>query len=555
MVALAAVAAAFAFLYVRQVPALEALIPEEAEGVAVVDAAWLWDASADVRALPEARRALEEVEREAGISLEQDVAPWIGLMGVAVLRTEGHDPQAVALAQVRDWAAFARCQARLRSRPKRGAEETWTNSSYHGVELQRVEWKDKVSGEPEPPITLAWVKGWALVGIGEGAVEKAIDTYQGRTASLQKNAAWTTAGSRLPRERVLWAGVDMRRVNAAFDGEENSISPRRLRHARRRAEGRLLRKKLSDTVVMSSLSDMGNGLRLDSVNAPRTEQGRAHWKKMEFGSRPVSGALLAQVPRGTTAALLLSDPNALWQNLKSLAMEGMDSSAAREEAEKSLRELAPAEAILKQFTGDFGVALIARPGSGFGLVALAQGKGAEPVRRAASDLSAWLEKNDQQLNKRNDLYTFAEGTTGSEVKDGESFPFTPCFGSRNDLLVASTHPEWLDDARAGAGEVRLAFPAGAEQADLVLTGTFQALDSLLSDSDRADRADRAAASLGPGMAHAIRDLGLQRAQWGAWLAGDREGRWQQATLTVTDWPWRDALKRGLAGLQRQQTEQ
>ncbi len=509
-----------AYAWWHQSPPLEALLPADTAAIVSVDTPWWWRTSASLRAQPPVREAIARAEKEAGLSFEDDVAPWVGQVAVAVLRADARRPQIVVCARVRDYAAFARCLSRLRSRAaSQGKGGAWTDSSHDGVSLQGT--TTPTSDGPALTIKGGFVRGWIVVGIGDGAEEKALDAWTGRTPSLASNPAWKKALGRMPAAPVLWSGADT--------GALASSSP----FASSEATRAWADKPYAQNITVSALSDKGEGLELDTIACPTTEAGRAFWRRLKGDSQPVTGAALARLPDSTGAALLVNDPSGWWARARALAEESLDADQ-RAQFERTLAQAGPLQDSLRRFTGQCGAGVSWQPGRGFGAVAAAEADGPDAPQKAAADLTGWVRRQGDPVRKDGGLFRLAKEETYSP---SQGYSLCPCWEPGARWLSFGSDPDWL---RAPSGHPALQLPAGAQQADLVALGDFRALSALLDDQGRRASGDSDTLK-------AVRRLRLGDAQWTAWLAMDPDGGCQRVTFTLQGWKWRAALD-GAVGL-------
>ena len=504
-------------------PPLEALLPADTAAVVSVDTPWWWRTSASLRAQPQVREAIARAEKEAGLSFEDDVAPWVGQVGVAVLKADESHPQIVVCARVRDYAAFARCLARLRSRAEsRGKGGAWTDSSHDGVSLQGT--TAHSGGGPGLTIKGGFVRGWIIVGIGDGAEEKALDAWSGRTPSLASSAVWKKVLALLPPAPVFWMGGDTHAL---------SSSP---------AQARAWNDQpYAQNVAVSALSDKGDGLEMDVVNCPKTDAGRAFWRKIKGGAQPVTGEALARLPDSTAVAMLVNDPGGWWERTRARAEEAMDADQ-RAQFNQALAQAGPLQEILRHFSGQCAAGAQWQTGHGFGLVTTAEADGPAAPEKAASDLTAWVQKQGDPIRQDGSLRRLAKA---EDYTPARGYSFCPCWQPQDRWLTGGSDPDWL---RAPSGHPALQFPTEAHQADFVVLGSFRALPALLDEQG-------ARFGAGPDTLAAVRRLGLEDAQWTAWLAMAPDGDWQRVSVSLRHWKWRPALDEEMRHLGQKDQEQ
>jgi len=501
-----------AYAWWSRSPPLEALLPADTVAVASVDTPWWWRTSASLRRQPQVREAIAEAEKESGLSLENDVAPWVGQVGVAALNSDPNHPQIVVCAQVRDYAAFARCLARLRSEATKGKNgAAWKEGSYRGVSVQGT--TTQSADGKGLTIQGGFVRGWIVVGIGDGAEEKALDAWSGRAPSLAASPVWKKALALLPPNPVFWSGAD---VGAAkYTGALASAS------------AAWADKPYAQNIAVSALADKGDGLEMDVVNCPKTDAGRAFWRKVKGNAQPVTGAALARLPDTTAVAVLINDPGGWWERARTQAEESM-SADQRAQFQQTLAQAGPLQDSVRHFSGQFGAGAQWQAGRGFGLVTTAEADGAAAPQKAASDLTAWVQKQGSPIRQDGAL---ARLTKSEDYTPSRGYCLCPCWQPQDQWLSGASHPDWL---HAPSGHPALQFPAEAKEADFVALGNFRALPGVLHGQG-------SLAGAGPDTLPAVRRLALENAQWTAWLAMDQNGDWQRVTVSLQHWNWRAVL--------------
>jgi hypothetical protein len=413
--------------------------------------------------------------------------------------------------QVRDWFAFGKCLAHLRSVAAQKSSGTWSKGSYQGVTRQRL--AQPHASRSDLPIEFGMIKRWIVIGIGNGALEKVIDVWHGRQPSLQTNSAWSTALAQLPRTSVLWGGCD----SSVYDKTPKGRPIASMDQA------------FSQSVSVGALSDLGNGLQFDAVSSPKTAQGRTFWHDLKGTAGPVTDKTLAQMPNDASIALLVDDPSQWWGRADAMIEKDMTASE-RTDWEHSVDSLGPASKVLGDFTGGSGVALLWNPIRGFGAVAVAQSDNPATLAQASTGTADLLRRHGEAMQLDGSIWrpnhAYAHYKTWNTT-------FAPCWKTTGNELTVGTASDWLD---APTGRPTLRIPAEARQAEIVALGNFRAAPSLL---------DRWATQSGShefqSVVTAIRKADPPRVEWAAWLALDQSGRWQHATFQIKGWDWRQTL--------------
>ncbi|MFQ5398983.1 MAG: DUF3352 domain-containing protein [Anaerolineae bacterium] len=157
----------------------------------------------------DARRNLDEMlTQQLGLSLEQDILPWLGqYIGLAVLRVEPDEdgrlaaPDWVLSVETRDRDAADRFLEKLRS-----GWADFTGTAPAGDEYQGVTITYFDTAPAEARIAFARSKGLVLFGSGPRALRAAIEAQRGN--SLADTGAFSELMPELPRGRLLTAFVN-----------------------------------------------------------------------------------------------------------------------------------------------------------------------------------------------------------------------------------------------------------------------------------------------------------------------------------------------------------
>ncbi len=118
----------------------------------------------------------------------------------------GGDPSIVAGMAVADADAARAVLDGLMTRPGMAV----TESSYNDVAV----YSDPNSS---PATSLALHGDWVIMGVGEGAIESAIDVLDGKAPSLAENEDFIAAWSRLPDARLMGAWMDLTPLASLLD--------------------------------------------------------------------------------------------------------------------------------------------------------------------------------------------------------------------------------------------------------------------------------------------------------------------------------------------------
>src|SRR5437868_5300138 len=87
-------------------PRLVDFLPSQTPIAGQTDLRWCWGAVYDLRRIPQIQQGIARAEAAGQFSVEQDILPWVGQAGGAVLRLDGQKTTGIICLQVRNWPAF-----------------------------------------------------------------------------------------------------------------------------------------------------------------------------------------------------------------------------------------------------------------------------------------------------------------------------------------------------------------------------------------------------------------------------------------------------------------
>ena len=460
------------------------------------------------------KSALDKWQAEEHISVDQDILPWAGQGGVALLHYDEASPQSDRVAvfiQVHDWIAFARFVHRMESRlpassPKIGPGEPGKQSSYDGVPIQ-IETLPGTGGSAPTQIETAMLHGWFVTGIGSGSLEKVLDVYTGKQKSLADSAAWQIAQRHLPSNAVGWSAI---RADSLSSG------------ATQTASNKAMTEKLGYLSV-ASFTAPDSGMRWDAVTVPINPTTRRTLQQFAANQTvPITPAALAGTPDGSVATLVTS--NATGQMNSLIDQIG---SAAGSFTPVDLRNAKAQIAKLGNLSGLAEVSIVVNPNGTGGVSAFADAATPQAAHQTVSLLKSQL-----------GAVPLSAVSTHPVPKLGPDFVnslklVTSVQGSRVQMATSGG----LLSAATQTGEPNLNFPAEANGASWFGAGNFRFLPAL-----RAWAADPSNAGVGQAeVKELLGDLQLDHAQWVTWARTDPSGGWQQQTTMISNWQWRTAL--------------
>lgn len=506
---------------------LEAMIPESVFAFTTGDARWVWDATQDLREGPAVRAGLAEIEHGLGASFEKDVLPWAGQVAGAVLSMDPKQPQSAFFIEVRNPIEYYTTMTRLRTQLEQQASRYWKGTGYHGVPLR---YSYLGTGKTRVPISTAWLKGWLVVGVGNGATKRVIDTWQDRKPSIGDNHVWANALGQLPDGSMMRFGVNSGMMpNQDLPGV--FVMPREAM-------------EMSRGVSVAAVTELSDGFRLNSSAIGTSPASRRFYASLS--SVPaVREAVLDRLPDGTFLSVGITDPGAWWDAYQPLFSSFLGANAASSEVgaflDAAMARFDPLADIVRRFEGGLAVGLSYRPDSGFGLALVGDCGTMETARRSADDLRDFIAKWDQEvvLSQGDTVYHIPVEAPGGPID------FQPAWTVNGELLVLGSHGDWLQPP---TGAERIPLPVEARTAQTVSRGDFRFVEPAL----RQFAPSRESGPSTDDIIQGWRRSGLGEARW--WSTGEMHGDGTARSVgELRGWQWRAAL-RSLVERQKAQSE-
>lgn len=499
------------YLFTKTAP-LSAMLPEKSPLVIALDANWAWNAIEDVRKDPDAGKSIAEAEKEMGLSIDKDIMPWIGQIAIVPTEIGPMGPPKVAFfVQVSNWPKLLQSEKKLQQMTEKSAGSKWTNYSYKGVTLSKLE-----MGAGQPAVAAGRVGGWFVVGMGADVVEKIIDVSQGRATSLAKNAAWSKALAKMPKKPVFWYGMDMAEYLAMF----RKLSPMSAMMPPSVME-------MSNSVAVIALTEKPDELRLDGFSVANSDKVRQMMKDLKGDMKPVSDKAFKQLPEGTVLALMMSSPGKLWEKYKAMLLDMSQTPEQRRQMEAGFKQGEAIEKALNRLTGQCALGLVWSDKTGFGLSLVGETDSSSNAQSASADVARFMTEVGLRMEHKGDVYSIP-----SVAAHEEFFSGTPAWGSRSEWFVFATKPEWV---RGGVMN-SMAFPSELNGVDSGVVADFKFLDSVLA------KAEKSVPASGKEEMAVVRGMGMDKAKLLGWGSTDPNGEWSQSTMVLNNWEWRKAIK-------------
>lgn len=501
----------------RPAPVAE-LIPEYVPGFGVVDARQAWDLTSDIRNTKDARKGLLKLEKELGINIATDVLPWAGDVAVAPLAMPKKEmPDLAVLVEVRNPARYYLTMTRLRTRIEREATPHWKGTGYHGVPL-RYGYVGK--GMDRVPVSTAWLKGWVVVGVGNGSAKRVIDAWQGRKRTLAKNTAWATTLAGIPTDAPIRFGVNTKlaATMAGLPGVPKEMA------------------ESSQSVFAEALHDTGDGVRLSISGIPTSAAGLALTKKFAAAAAPVPDGLLERLPQGTFAMAGVSDPGEWWKAYAPIYemvrdRQGIDHADVN-------KDLKPVTDMIARMKGAaLGVGFDEE--QGWGVFGVGDCGSADSAHAGSETLADLVEKGDKKVEMGEDGDTYRVAAPAAPLPGVGTV--SPGWKVDGPYLTVTTNVAWLSKPSVGTLPP---LPDEARGAPLLARGDFSFVTDFLHKMSALRPAGEGATGKDPVKGWEASRLG--DARWSAWMRYSEQGAFTGA-VDISNWPWRDAVRGALNG--------
>ncbi len=438
---------------------LYSLIPLESPVTASVDVPWLWQSTTNFRRNDAVSNGLHAAEAALGLSFEHDVLPWAGQAAFAVTDVRQDGPAWALFLQIRaadHMLGSARVEALLQTMLGGRSSVTWAAMDYKGVAIRHTEIHQ---GRSVVKIATATLDGWLIITFGDGVIRKVIDTRNGDTPSLETHPAFARAMGRLPAGAGGQFCINGHGMLAQLQ-QHDAGAARRLQDT-----------ELGKSFLAGALTYPGDNLQLDTIYCSLSPKTQATLKQLRADVGTVSGASLAQLPEGTFATLLISNPDKWVGAVQQLLLDAAGDADARNKIMQGFASIDGLRGVLKCCTGELGVGIAWRDGNGIGVSLAGQTGTTDNATAAAADFSSFLEKLHLQVEQQHSLYTLPVTKGGGGI-----FHTLLCWTTRGQWLLAASHPTWITQPAATPS---LVLPASANDVNLAAFGDFSFLPSLM----------------------------------------------------------------------------
>lgn len=520
-------------------PTLQSILPQDSVIAGSVQSDWLWTTTASLRAIPQVSKAISDMNTQSGMSFENDVQPWAGQIGVSFFNPTKDDANVAVYVEIKDPAKFAVSMVKLQTEwknppadAKPGTFPQFATRDYNGTTVYDATQKptysgphaDKINSEP---VSFAILNGWAIMGIGKGAIEHALDVYQGKFPSMASSATWSSVIGNLPAGANGWVGLDVPAILKASQTASTQV-PGAMANSFQAAVG-------------FAITDEGNGLRFDAVSSPLSDKAKAMYANMAHALPPVSGDILTRVPDAVFAAMF-TNPSYYWTLIKTSMLDTATSADQRKQMEAGLKQAASVEATVPYFHKDAGLVLTWRKDRGFGLVLLAHADSHEAALHAASAIATSLKQLGIPLERGGSSWATAIPGLDMMVPPTVPVKLEPFMSAKDDWLVVGSSPSWT----ASTSTPNLQMPASASGAPIVYLAKMNWLPPLLDVIEQQAPAGNTDAKQGFAI---VRGLHLENSEYTSVCHFDPAGTWSTGTSEITGWDWHSALDNTVSAIE------
>ncbi|MCS7224450.1 MAG: DUF3352 domain-containing protein [Armatimonadetes bacterium] len=462
---------------------------------------------------------LDELEKGTGISLEKDIAPWVGQVGVVALKSDQTNEDGVALVlEVRNWEEFQKCADKVKAKGTYLID--WKEDIYQGVKIQRAVL------EGDLPVGLGLLKTYAVVGVGKGAIEKVIDVWQGRKFSVRERKEWMIAKSQLPKKPLVTVVMDTKMVTQSLGEEINGLG--------QRAPLSALFSEYAETISAIALTVEERSIGMKTISVAASDRLRRRWQEAAKNFAPVTGEIFNLLPDEAVGAIYFSSLAQWWRWARDSIRAMLPTAEEKRGWDEAVGEMKDLISVMERMTREMGVALLWGEKLGFGFLIMGQTSDEKAAAEAAQTLSRFVEEKTGDKVEMQDGVFFVPASQQVDP----TFSVLLCWTARGQWLIVASHPEWLKEVTGERGK-RLATPLRHTLFGLV--AHFQWLPSLLKKIEK----EREAQFFPPSeraLISQLRQMKLEEAVLEAWMDLDPNGNWSAMTLQLRNWAWKDGLK-------------
>ena len=493
------------------------LIPKTSVGFVMLDTPWFYTnliglKDAEGKSLIGEQKEFKELEEKLGISLERDIMSWVGRMGVAVLSIEeteiifdddggvdgGVAPDAVleedadageeldidegdaeemdeaidgdmneefqeprssvdvSLAiflEVRNRALFL---AKLPGLLKNVPEEQlmiWKEDVYQGVSIRRSEMD--LAGE-QRTIALGELNGWLVCAIGDGTMEKIIDSAKGIAPSYMEIPGMKEAFAQLPETNCALISV-----NGDSDMQLTQVPT----------------ESMAGTAMLGACSVTEQGMQFETTTLAISDAMQQRLKRYKEIMKAPQGKALAHLPVGTFAVLSFSNPGALMLEMKKSMLDTPQDDMVRQMMEQTFARIQPLQDLLNNVTGEVALAGSWSKELGFGITLVGEHASTAKVKDSVKLMKNFVTTTFEiPVTDQNGLCSLPR------FSEEQDFPFQPCWTTKsNTWLAISSSVAWIK--KTGPAKMPL-MPQDARGANAIMAADMSFLSGVFDSIEK-----------------------------------------------------------------------
>jgi len=508
---------------------LTSVVPQNAEVLLSGSPDYFWNLTESVRTLPEVKKAITDAETKLKISYEADVRPWAGQVAFYMHNLSAKNPDMAVLVQVKDADAFSKFYEKIKPQLSDNKGAAPIQKQYGGVtyfllpaDAPAIPKGPKAPGRDEPG-AVAMLNGWVLIAANEATIHSVVDTYSGKTPSIQSSPRWAGVVKNITIDGVVSGAIDI--------GAFSKMAAAETKKAGGPGMAAMPSSSLSSGVMGFSYNDKDGVLRTDTVFAPQSAAMVAMFKKTAAKLYPITGITLQKVPDAAMIGIV-SNPGYLVRQELKMFTDTATTARERNEMARSLKQAGPYLDISDHFTGPASMAFTFNPDRGFGIAMVAQADTPASALRAARVIAKAAAQAPLPITKSGTTWSMPSAAVISPLP---SIPLTPVVTAQDRWLEVASHPFWIKPAGRAP---QLTLPAEASHAGAVAAGNFKWVPTVL---------DLIGKSMGPKDEDAKRGLDIARglhletASWSGWSTTDPNGLYTRSTSEVRGFDLKGAI--------------
>ncbi|MHB9105929.1 MAG: DUF3352 domain-containing protein [Armatimonadota bacterium] len=438
---------------------LYSFVPLDSPMMMSVDVPQLWQATADLRKMEMVGNGLRTVEAGLGLSMEEEILPWIGQAAVVGTDIRPGDPGWALFLQIREpnrMIGDARLTELIQKILQSGEQVKWLALDIKGVPVRRTEIP---RGKSVLKIATITQDGWLVIAFGDGVIRKVIDARNGSIQSLEKHPLYARATGGLPAGAIGRFCVNGQGILAQMEKYRPETAVR------------YEDSEMGMFFAAGAVSYTNQNLHVESTYCTASPKTQAMLKQFNADFGTISGESLSQLPEGAFATLLLAHPDKWFDGFERILLDASEGPESKEFMRQQFAEFDDLREVLKCCSGEVGISAAFREEKGFGITVAEQTGGDEQATAAVAALNRFLQKMESPIAERENIYILRDMQSNSKW-----FPTQFCWTARKQWFVGGSHPDWIAQP---AAEPALVLPEYAKGANLALFGNLSFLPNAL----------------------------------------------------------------------------